>query len=64
MASKKQTGVMMVRTKSAVSFRRCGMSFGKEPTPVALADLKEGQVDMLMNEPQLICEASDEKKAD
>lgn len=60
----KASVVINVRTKSGGSFRRCGITFGKEPTAVALADLDKGQAEMLQSEPMLVCEASAESKAD
>lgn len=36
-------------------FRRAGFAFSAEPTVIPLSELSEDQLELLRNEPQLVC---------
>ncbi len=45
-----------VRARAQASFRRAGMTFGQQPTDLALAALSEAQVKAITSEPALTAE--------
>ena len=52
---KEKVAALRVRAK-AKSFRRVGLTFGEQPTDIALADLTKDQVAALKAEPMLVVE--------
>lgn len=41
------------------TFRRAGYAFSAEPTVIPLSDLTDDQLELLRNEPQLVCQDVD-----
>jgi hypothetical protein len=44
-----------ITTKNRKPYRRCGMSFGAEKTPVELSELSHEQIKLLTTDHNLVC---------